>query len=329
MDIPCALKNAPWKYQSYVQIWIAYIPYVLRGIIKGQGIDDNQQNQQLSGFRKEVSILKILGTDNLWSSTSWFKNLMHFWSIFWLSIVNHQSMSCVFDTICICLLSYWIHLHHFTSGKLTQTILGHRANLTIREAEPPTMSKASTRPSTALKSSSWERRMAVATVKTASCHDGDGTFYFPCKERGKLGNTKPYLQIRKSKAAIHLSDSQHPTAKTHRSHVPRTSWASCNTVVQFHPCRWKQRESTMDVMDGFTFGMHRHPLGSFGTKVARFDRHNFSTDFLKDLLIEFIQEWFQKRQWLVLTSTWSRRPCNTIIIIHTYDVPYTLQVEHG
>ena len=43
-NIPGTPKNAPWKYQSYiiyVQVRIVYILYVLPGIMKGQGIDDN------------------------------------------------------------------------------------------------------------------------------------------------------------------------------------------------------------------------------------------------------------------------------------------------
>lgn len=201
--------------------------------------------------------------------------MMHFWTIFWLSIVNHQSRSCVFDAICICLLSYCIHLHNFTSGKLTQTILGHRATLESLVSLKLSLQPCQRRPH--VHPQHWNPHPGNAPwrwqrLKTPSCHAGDGTFYLPCKERGKLGNTKPYLQIRKSKAAINLSDF-HPNIPqprmTHRSHVPRTSWASCNTVVQFHPCQWKRCESTMGVMDGFTFGIHRHPLGSFGTKGCK------------------------------------------------------------
>ena len=73
------------------------------------------------------------------------------------------------------------------------------------------------------------------------------------RETWKHQAISPTKEIKGTNQPQRLSPSIPQPRMTHRSHVPRTSWASCNTVVQFHPCQWKRRKSTLDVMDGFTF----------------------------------------------------------------------------
>ena len=184
------------------------------------------------------------------------------------------------------------------------------------------MSKASTRPSTALKSSSWECAMAVAAVKNSELSCWRWNFLFAMqgkRETWKHQAVSPNKEIKGQQSTLATFT---PTSRSQGWHIDLTCQGLHGLLVTllFNSIPVSENGANLPWVSWMGLPLVYIDIrwDPLGRKVARFDGQNFSTWFFvgsilqlstNDSLIDSIQEWFiSKTTWLVLTLTGSRKP---------------------